>query len=756
MPVCPSCHTSYDAAVRICPVDGTPLLTEPAADANIGQLLEGKYRIEAFISAGGMGSVYRATHVMLDKTVAIKLIRRELVTTADAAARFQREARAASNLAHPNIAAVFDFGQTADGTLYIAMEYVEGPSLKEVIRDDGPMDPAKIVAILGPVASALARAHRHHIIHRDLKPHNIMLAVDKDGRQTPKLLDFGIAKTVDDPDGGLTMTGYALGTPQYMSPEQAMGTAVDGRSDLYSLGVVLYEMLIGDVPFADTSVAGVLLKQMTAAPDAPSRRRPDVAISPALEAIALRCLNKEPDQRFQSAEAFIAALNQDSDAATVVVPTSRTPAVAVVPGTDANNETPGAAHSGPNRSPSRDTPATTSANKVAAAGRPGVASAAQPPATSELASAAPPTVLPPAAVRAGQTAGTLRQPQAVAGMPAAPGEPALHVVKPGTQPTVVMPAADLAGSSSRPRTGPGPVFWIATAIIMLAVVGSGAWVMRTWLPPLAQENQPAQAPTATPAMAQPAAPVETAPQPGDSPIRSQSREPSTTPPAPTTPLPDSAAAAPVAVSPVATPPPGKPAGRAASAGSPSSLAPKTTAGASVTAAASSAAQPPSRTNETSGSASDRAAIPEPPATTPALRERSDGQAVPAPRAENPTVFVQCNGPVEICSPVRSAMADALRKDHMPMAASAGRADVTLAIEVELIEQRVQESFGTTFAPRTFAVDVAGESHGLLISMPPARTFSFDAQFGRERANENARLIAADAVEKIREFWKNRP
>ena len=143
--------------------------------------------------------------------------------TAEASARFQREARAASNLEHPNIAAVFDFGQTEDGTLYIAMEYVEGPSLKEIIQRDGPMDTAQIVAILGPVAGALARAHRHHIIHRDLKPHNIMLATDKDGRKTPKLLDFGIAKTVDESAAALTMTGYALGTPQYMSPEQATG-----------------------------------------------------------------------------------------------------------------------------------------------------------------------------------------------------------------------------------------------------------------------------------------------------------------------------------------------------------------------------------------------------------------------------------------------------------------------------------------------------------------------------------------------------
>ena len=274
MAVCPTCKTSYNATVRICPADGTPLPLDAAPDPNLGSLLEGKYRIDAFISAGGMGSVYRGTHVMLDKPVAIKLIRKELVTAPDIGTRFQREARAASNLGHPNIAAVSDFGQTADGTLYLVMEFIKGSSLRDVIQQGGPMAPDRIISVLQPIAAALARAHRQHIIHRDLKPHNIMLDVDADGVVTPKLLDFGIAKTFDDSASQLTMTGFALGTPQYMSPEQATGKQVDGRSDLYSLGVVLYEMLIGEVPFSDTSLAGILLKQMTETPLAPSVRRP--------------------------------------------------------------------------------------------------------------------------------------------------------------------------------------------------------------------------------------------------------------------------------------------------------------------------------------------------------------------------------------------------------------------------------------------------------------------------------------------------
>jgi hypothetical protein len=139
---------------------------------------------------------------------------------------------------------------------------------------------------------------------------------------------------------------------------------------------------------------------------------------------------------------------------------------------------------------------------------------------------------------------------------------------------------------------------------------------------------------------------------------------------------------------------------------------------------------------------------------PAARNRI-GPAVAPIRAENPTVFIGCSGPPEICSPVRSAMADALRKDHMPMAATRSRADVTLAVDVEVVDERVQRGFGTTFAPRTYSLDVSGVSDGLMVSMPPGRTFSFDTQVGLERANENARLMAADAVEKIRDFWNGR-
>ena len=196
MATCPKCGTRYASNVKICTHDGTVLNDEPAADAHVGKLLDGKYRLDAYLSQGGMGAVYKATHVMLDKTVVVKLIKPELVTSAEVVRRFQREARAASNLNHPNIVQVFDLGQTDDGTLYIAMEFIDGPSLKDVIRKTGPMAVPRITSILRQVASALAEAHSHSIIHRDLKPHNVMLAKGPAGQEVAKLLDFGIAKTV--------------------------------------------------------------------------------------------------------------------------------------------------------------------------------------------------------------------------------------------------------------------------------------------------------------------------------------------------------------------------------------------------------------------------------------------------------------------------------------------------------------------------------------------------------------------------------
>src|SRR4051812_14258962 len=192
MSTCPKCHTEYPDTTRLCPNDGTVLEGQAPApqDPNVGRSLDGKYRLDARLSSGGMGTVYRATHLMLGKSLAVKLIKADLAPSAEVVRRFQREAQAASALNHPNIAPAYDLGQTSDGTLYIAMELVVGPSLKDVIQQTGRIEPARIVNLLRQVASALALAHKHEIIHRDLKPQNIMIATDANGREVAKLLDF--------------------------------------------------------------------------------------------------------------------------------------------------------------------------------------------------------------------------------------------------------------------------------------------------------------------------------------------------------------------------------------------------------------------------------------------------------------------------------------------------------------------------------------------------------------------------------------
>jgi eukaryotic-like serine/threonine-protein kinase len=309
MRTCPQCGRDFASKERICPDDGSVLKDKVSVeDQAIGRTLDGKYRIDGFLKRGGMGSVFRGTHVLLNKPVAVKLIRPELVTSQDIVERFFREARAAAKLSHPNIVTVHDLGQTDDGTLYIIMEIVDGQSLKDLIVGKGPWAPARALRFCRGVASALSVAHRNGIIHRDLKPQNIMVARDSDGNESPKLLDFGIAKTLEPDSPALTSTGMVLGTPHYMSAEQAKGMPADQRSDIYALGVILYEMLVGKVPFDDKSIPSILVKHLTEAPRPPSSLRGDIPRE--VETLVLRCLEKDPDRRFQSADELARALVQ--------------------------------------------------------------------------------------------------------------------------------------------------------------------------------------------------------------------------------------------------------------------------------------------------------------------------------------------------------------------------------------------------------------------------------------------------------------
>jgi eukaryotic-like serine/threonine-protein kinase len=261
-------------------------------------MVDGRYRIIGRLGSGGMADVYEAEDTQLGRRVALKLLHRRFAEDPEFVERFRREASSAAGLNHPNIVQVFDRGEW-DGTYYIAMELLEGRNLKQVVRDHGALDPALAVDIVLQILKAARFAHRRGIVHRDIKPHNVI--VDAEGRA--KVTDFGIARAGA---SDMTETGSIMGTAQYLSPEQAQGQPVDARSDLYSIGVVLYELLTGVPPFDADSPVTIALKQVSEDPVPPRVRNP--AVPPALDALVLRALRKDPAARFQSADEFIAAL----------------------------------------------------------------------------------------------------------------------------------------------------------------------------------------------------------------------------------------------------------------------------------------------------------------------------------------------------------------------------------------------------------------------------------------------------------------
>jgi eukaryotic-like serine/threonine-protein kinase len=265
-----------------------------------GTLVDGRYRVSSRLGSGGMADVYLAHDTLLGREVALKLLHHRFSEDQEFVERFRREASSAAGLSHPNVVAVFDRGEW-DGTYYIAMEYLPGRSLKAVVREHGPLSPGDAIDIVVQILLATRFAHRRGIIHRDIKPHNVIL--DEEGRA--KVTDFGIARAGA---SDMTLTGSIMGTAQYLSPEQAQGHAVSESSDLYAVGVVLYELLTGSVPFEGESAVTVALKQVSMEPTPPSRRNPEVG--PALDAVVMRSLAKEPTQRFASADEFIAALQQ--------------------------------------------------------------------------------------------------------------------------------------------------------------------------------------------------------------------------------------------------------------------------------------------------------------------------------------------------------------------------------------------------------------------------------------------------------------
>lgn len=286
------------------PADQAEPLYAPAAEdpqARVGALLAERYRVEALLGSGGMGSVYRALHVHMRKHVALKVLHREMTCLPEVVARFEREAVVAARIEHPNVAAAKDFGRLGDGSFYLVLEYVEGRSLRTLLDVEGTLDVKRALHITAQIAAALSAAHAAGIVHRDLKPENVMLVEHDGDRDWVKVLDFGIAKlsaedTRDQPK--LTRAGSVFGTPEYMSPEQASGQPVDMRSDLYTLGIMLYEMLAGATPFAGPGeMIGVITRQLTAPPPPLPPR-----VDSWLANFILQLLAKSPAERIQSAD----------------------------------------------------------------------------------------------------------------------------------------------------------------------------------------------------------------------------------------------------------------------------------------------------------------------------------------------------------------------------------------------------------------------------------------------------------------------
>ena len=347
---CPHCGAASSADARFCGVCGRATsATEPSyqnlgpgpapTGDLVGRDIAGRYRVLAKLGEGGMGAVYRGEQISLKRKVAIKVLRPELSRDPGLVRRFNAEAELAAKLSHPNTVNIYDFGQDVDGSLFIAMEFLEGRSLRQVMTQEGPLPPARALAIMRQVCASLSDAHAHGIVHRDLKPDNVMLTERGKDRDVARVLDFGIAKLRDDDRqtvNAMTRAGDLVGTPQYMAPEQIKGEKVDGRTDIYALGAMLYEMVTGRLPFEGATVMAILSKHLIEVPEAPTVRRPDLGLPPALDGLVMGALAKDPAHRPPTMDYFaeqVAAIAGPLTAPTGAVPSAMVPAATPPPST---------------------------------------------------------------------------------------------------------------------------------------------------------------------------------------------------------------------------------------------------------------------------------------------------------------------------------------------------------------------------------------------------------------------------------------
>jgi len=327
---CPVCGKEYPDNVKFCPVDGSTLRAKsPTADL-VGQVIADRYHIIKKLGEGGMGAVYLGEHVKMGRKSAIKVMNPGMAADPDAISRFNREASNASRISHPNVCQIYDFGETPEGVIYLAMEFIEGSALTDLIEKEGALPPLRAARILKQAADALASAHDLGIVHRDLKPDNIMIVQAKDGSDVVKVVDFGIAKAVAGDEAGqkVTKTGLVVGTPEYMSPEQLSGDKLDGRSDIYSLALVFYRMLTGVLPFQADSAQETMIKRLTDEPMPLESARPDIVFPPALQAVLDKALARLPSERYGSAAQF----GKDAEAAVAGLEAARAPAGAEAEG----------------------------------------------------------------------------------------------------------------------------------------------------------------------------------------------------------------------------------------------------------------------------------------------------------------------------------------------------------------------------------------------------------------------------------------
>ncbi|WP_428263474.1 serine/threonine-protein kinase [Haliangium sp.] len=457
---CPTCGKAYADAVY-CPADGTPLVHPNAGSDRIGEVIGDRFRIMRKIGEGGIGEVFEAEHVYIHKRVALKLLRSHVPSRSEAAQRLHREARATSAIGHPNIVGIEDFGTAEDGQVFLAMEWLVGEPL-DARLSRGPLSLPDAVAIVREVCRGLDAAHRAGVIHRDLKPENIFLARVPEGEQA-KILDFGLAK-LQSGDPKLTRTGTFVGTPYYIAPEQATGNPVDARADIYAVGVMLYELATGELPFTADTAMGVIHQHITEAPEPPRERAPGRRIPAALEAVVLRCMAKSPGDRYPSVEALAEALDQ------IILGSADTVAMSPLEGAGADV---------PDADPASTAPLPTSVVVHPSAHDSRAKAGAAGPAPAEPASSTAPTPRDgqtPAAASAGSPpaahAPGTEAPPAQAPAPRVPTTPGPGPFAP-TRPAPAPPTAVVGGARDRSR----PSLYIALGLVLAVAVGAVSYTL---------------------------------------------------------------------------------------------------------------------------------------------------------------------------------------------------------------------------------------------------------------------------------------